>query len=103
MMVVVSCDMFKDEGGMRLTAAVFQDVKQYLSGANHELIFYPKNEEQMIELSHILVSKARAETEPNTKVIVYYPSEGNLLAKIAFPDQAFDLIDIAELKLSFQN
>ena len=101
MMVVVSCDMFKDEGGMRLTAIAFQDVTKYLSNATHELIFYPRDETQMLELSRILASKARIQAEPNTKIVMYYPSEGSLLAKIALPDQSFDLIDIAELKLLF--
>jgi len=98
MMVLVSCDMFKDEGGMRLTAAAFQDVTKYLSGANHEMVFYPKNAHQLEELSKIITSKALSETKPNTKIVVYYPSEGNFLTKISFPDQAFDLMDIAEIK-----
>ena len=102
MMVVVSCDMFKDEGGMRLTAAAFQDVKKYLSGANHELVFYPKNEAEVSELTAKLLSKSKGLDNPNTKIVIYYPSEGNFLAKVALPDQAFDLIDIAELKASFQ-
>lgn len=98
MMVLVSCDMFKDEGGMRLTAAAFQDVTKYLSGANHEMVFYPKDAQQLEELSKIISSKALTDTKPNTKIVVYYPSEGNFLTKIAFPDQAFDLMDIAEIK-----
>ena len=97
-MVVVTCDMFKDEGGLRRTASAFQDVKKYLTGGGHELIFYPKNEAELVALTKKLESKAQKGVEPNTKVFIYYPSEGNMLAKIAFPDQAFDLRDVAELR-----
>ena len=98
MMVVVTCDMFKDEGGIRLTASGFQDVKKYLIGGGHELVFYPKNELELEGLVKLLAAKAQKGEEPNTKVFIYYPSEGNMLAKIAFPDQSFDLRDVAELR-----
>ena len=97
-MVVVTCDMFKDEGGLRLTASAFQDVKKYLIGGGHEMIFYPKDEPELLKLINILETKAQKGVEPNTKVFIYYPSEGNMLAKIAFPALAFDLRDVAELR-----
>ena len=97
-MVVVACDMFKDDGGMRLTAAAFYDLQKYLSSANHELVFYPQDEVEVAALTSKLLSKSKGVENPNTKITLYYPSEGNLLAKIQLPDQRFELEDIGELR-----
>ncbi len=97
-MVVVSCDMFKDEGGIRLTATKFYDIEEYLGKADHELYFYLRNIDELKTLAEIIVKKRKTGMPPNTQLRVFVPSEGNMMAKVNMPPQAFDLQDIAFLR-----
>ena len=99
-MVVVTCDMFKDEGSGRLTAIKFYDIQQYLNRDLHEMTIKLDNIMQLEQLTGALLNKRNEKDGANTHITIFIPSEGNMVAKISLPTMKLMLNDVAELKLN---
>ncbi len=97
-MVVVTCDLFKDEGGGRLTAIKFCDIEQYLSKDMHEMTIYLNSMEELDQLTKTLLEKKSDTAGSKTQLTVFVPSNGNMVAKISLPPMMLMLQDVAELK-----
>ena len=52
--VVVTCDMYKDEGGFRLTAIKFTEVEDYLKENIREMTFKLENTKDLEDLANKL-------------------------------------------------
>ncbi len=97
-MVVVTCDLFKDEGGGRLTAIKFYDIEEYLSKDTHEMIIHLASMEELEQLTKTLSAKKNDTAGTKTQLTVFVPGICNMIAKIALPPMKLMLQDIAELK-----
>lgn len=98
-MVVATCDMYKDEGGMRLTAIKFANIEDYLKEDMKEIILRPKNKQELDKLVSKLSSKKSDLENANSKVILLVPSSENILTKIELPPLKLELADISGLKI----
>ncbi|MEY3197343.1 MAG: hypothetical protein RLZZ59_714 [Pseudomonadota bacterium] len=97
-MVIVSCDMFKDEGGFRLTVASLKDLEAYFTGIKHEIKLYPKDEKELDRILDFIQKKAVPSDNPNTSITIFLAHETNMAAKISLPPRSFNPGDIAELQ-----
>jgi DNA polymerase-3 subunit alpha len=97
-MVVVTCDLFKDEGGGRLTAIKFYDIEEYLSKDLHEMTIHLGSMEELEQLTKTLLAKKSDTVGTKTQLTVFVPGAGNMIAKISLPPVKLMLGDVAELK-----
>mgnify|MGYP000601193773 CR=1 FL=1 len=96
--VSVSCDMYKDEGGLRLTAIKFAPIEDYLRQNYKELSLHPKHMEDLEKISSVASSKITDVENANTKIILMLPSDDSMVAKIELPPLKLDFEDIRKLK-----
>ena len=88
-LVVVNCDIVKDEGGIRLIAKSFSSIEDAINDQQFELQLYPQNYEELQQVLTILVSRINKGGQNNTKATVYLQSETvkNFIAKIILPER----------------
>ncbi|ABV73911.1 DNA polymerase III subunit alpha [Rickettsia canadensis str. McKiel] len=89
-LVVVNCDVFKDEGGIKLTAKSFSSIEDVINNKQFELKLYPQNYEELRQILMMLAARTN-NNESNTKATIYLQSEEvkNFVAKITLPDKFF--------------
>lgn len=86
--VIIECDIFKDEGGMRITAKSFYDIEEFAGSIWHEIKLYPENLKELSEILNILEtnqslkSSDGAEKKPNAKISIFLKNPNNYLSKI---------------------
>ncbi len=96
--VVVSCDVFKDKGGIRITAAKFISVEDELDGVQHSLKLYPQGEVEVEKIVSFLGGKKHS-TKSNSSIEIFLPIEANFVAKVSMPKQfVLDENDVAILE-----
>ncbi len=84
--VIATCDVFKDKGGLRITAMHFASIEDDLQSVQHDLNLYPKCMDDLRTLVTLLVSKQ--DTQKNTATIsVFLPIENEFVAKINIPNR----------------
>lgn len=84
--VVVSCDVFKDKGGLRITALKFMSIEDELDGIEHSLKLYPQGEDEVKQIINVLASK-KHESKSNSLIEIFLPIEGEFVAKVSMPKQ----------------
>ena len=84
--VVVYCDIFKDKGGLRITALKFMSIEDELDGIEHSLKLYPKGEAEIQQIMNILSTK-KHEFKSNSSIEIFIPVEGDFVAKVSMPKQ----------------
>ena len=89
-LVVVNCDVFKDEGGIKLTAKSFSSIEDVINNKQFELKLYPQNYEELRQILMMLAARTN-NNESNTKATIYLQSEEvkNFIAKITLPNKFF--------------
>lgn len=97
-LVVATCDMYKDEGGIRLTAIKFADIDEYLKQNIRELSFKLESEKDLEYLVNKLSGKMSDLENANAKITFIIPSGDSLLAKIELPPLKLEIEDLTELK-----
>jgi len=85
-LVVANCDVFKDDGGYRLTAKSFKGIDELLKGNKLNLTLHPKNQEQLKEIIDLLKDKKETPENSNTNVSLVLTIEGAFIAKIIMPN-----------------
>lgn len=83
--VVISCEVQKDKGGLRITAGGFVSVSDALQGIQHDLKLYPRTEEDVTNILKLLETK-KVETNTNSVINIFLPHKKNFVAKISLPD-----------------
>ena len=95
--VIISCDVHKDKGGLRITAKHFANIEDELQGIQHNLKLYPKNQAAIESMIKILESKKDAK-KSNSSIAIFLPVEKTFIAKISMPDRfCLDENDVAKL------
>jgi DNA polymerase-3 subunit alpha len=84
--VIISCDVHKEKGGLRITANHFASVEDELQGIQHNLKLYPENQEAIENMLKILESK-KDEKKTNSSITVFLPVEKTFIAKISIPNR----------------
>lgn len=96
--VVVYCDVFKDKGGLRVTALKFMSIEDELDGVEHSLKLYPKGEDEVKQIINVLASK-KHESKSNSSIEIFLPVEGEFVAKVSMPKQfVLDESDVMNLE-----
>lgn len=96
--VVATCDMYKDEGGLRLTAIKFAEIEEYLKQNIREMSFKVDSEEELKHLTSKLFNKKAELDDANAKITLIIPSGDSLLARIELPPLKLEIEDLTELK-----
>ncbi|XVN40355.1 MAG: DNA polymerase III subunit alpha [Rickettsia endosymbiont of Argas persicus] len=89
-LVVVNCDIIKDEGGIKLTAKSFSSIEDATSNQQFDLQLYPKNYKELHQIVTLLTARINNK-QSNAKAIIYLSSESvkNFVAKITLPEKFF--------------
>jgi DNA polymerase-3 subunit alpha len=89
-LVVVNCDIIKDEGGIKLTAKSFSSIEDAINNKQFELQLYPQNYEELQQIVTLLAARTN-NNESNAKATIYLQSEEvkNFIAKITLPEKFF--------------
>lgn len=82
--VIAHCDVFKDEGGVKITAKSFTKIEDALSQNKIDLKLYPKDSNQLKEIIHLLNNCTDIENN-NANITILLSTESNFLAKINMP------------------
>lgn len=96
--VVVSCDMYKDDGGLRLTALKFDSIENFLANKFKEIKCKLKSLEELNDLAKKLGGKVKEENKPGAKITILVPLKENMLTKIELPPISLELEEIAALE-----
>ncbi|MCC8406656.1 MAG: DNA polymerase III subunit alpha [Rickettsia endosymbiont of Ecitomorpha arachnoides] len=90
-LVVVNCDIVKDEGGIKLTAKSFSSIEDAINNKQFELQLYPQNHEELRQIVTLLAARTNNEDQSNAKATIYLQSEDvkNFVAKITLPEKFF--------------
>ncbi|ACP53898.1 DNA polymerase III alpha chain [Rickettsia africae ESF-5] len=88
-LVVVNCDIVKDEGGIKLTAKSFSSIEDAINNKQFELQFYPQNHEELRQIVTLLAARINNEDQSNAKATIYLQSADvkNFVAKIILPEK----------------
>lgn len=82
--VVVTCDIFKDKGGLRLTASRFATIDSELQGACHDIHLYPENKDEIKSILRVLQQKVNP-SKNNSSITIFVQAEGDFVAKVNMP------------------
>ncbi|KIJ88436.1 DNA polymerase III subunit alpha [Rickettsia asembonensis] len=90
-LVVVNCDIVKDEGGIKLTAKSFSSIEDAINNKQFELQLYPQNYEELRQIVTLLAARTNNGDQSNAKATIYLQSEDvkNFVAKITLPEKFF--------------
>ncbi|MCX4084743.1 DNA polymerase III subunit alpha [Rickettsia hoogstraalii] len=90
-LVVVNCDIVKDEGGIKLTAKSFSSIEDAINNKQFELKLYPQNHEELRQIVTLLAARTNNGDQSNAKATIYLKSEDvkNFVAKITLPEKFF--------------
>ncbi|WP_040256400.1 DNA polymerase III subunit alpha [Rickettsia hoogstraalii] len=90
-LVVVNCDIVKDEGGIKLTAKSFSSIEDAINNKQFELQLYPQNHEELRQIVTLLAARTNNGDQSNAKATIYLKSEDvkNFVAKITLPEKFF--------------
>jgi DNA polymerase-3 subunit alpha len=99
--IVVSCEVYKDKGGVRITAGKFSSIEDEIQGIKHNINLYPKNQAE-IEKILVLLGEKKNPKKHNSAINIFLPAENNFSVKIILPDR-FLLNEQDILKLTEQN
>lgn len=96
--VIATCDLFKDEGGIRLTARSFSSLEETLQKNRFELALYPKDNSEVQEIINFIQKRVNLE-KTNADITIMLETEKNFLAKVDMPDCFYlDAEDVVSLK-----
>ena len=97
--VVISCKVYKDKGGLRITAGIFASIEDELQGIKHNLKLHPKNQTDIENIVKLLKNK-KTTSKTNSTITIFLPVEKGFAAKITMPDCfRLDENDVAELEV----
>ena len=97
-LVVVTCEIFIDKGGARVTARSFNTINDAILGSSMELKLFPKDREALMEVVNILKDKLGGE-KANSSVCVFCNCLSNFKTKISFPGKfCLDSADLVKLQ-----
>ncbi len=82
--IVISCDVFKDKGGMRLTAVNIYSLESLLLDNKHNISLFAQNSDDINSILQILNSSMSDKS--NSIITLYVKTEGNFMAKINLPE-----------------
>lgn len=96
--VVVACDMYKDDGGLRLTAMKFTSIEEFLTSKIREIKLKLNSLKQLNELATKLSGKIQESNKATSKITILVPTDQNMMTKIEIPPISLELEEIAELE-----
>lgn len=97
-LVVATCDMNKDEGGIKLTARSFAAIDDVIKGTKYNLRLLAKSQVELDQLVFLL-AKRSGSSETNANVQILLPLDADFVAKISLPDNfCLEVEDIQFLK-----
>ncbi|WP_342170025.1 DNA polymerase III subunit alpha [Rickettsia endosymbiont of Seladonia tumulorum] len=90
-LVVVNCDIIKDEGGIKITAKSFSSIENATGNQQFDLQLYPKNDEELEQIITLLSARINNDEQSNTTATIYLSSKSvkNFVAKITLPEKFF--------------
>lgn len=95
--VVIQCDIYKDEGGLRVTAKKFFALDEYVAGLEHDLVLYPQNSKQLVNIVELLSSRCGSEKK-NSKVTIFLQGDNGYLGKVLLEQKFYlDTTDLEQL------
>lgn len=100
--VIATCDVFKDEGGIRLTARSFTDIESSIKKAEFDIRVSAKNKEELEELIHLL-NKCNNKECTNAKITLLLSTFEDFKAKVNFSNNFYlkheDLVSLAKFEV----
>jgi len=98
-LVVISCDVFKDEGGFRLTATKLESLDDILNSLSYNLTLQINNGEELNELLHTLSISKESDNKPNAYIELLIKVEDIFIAKVNVPPLYLPLDVIHQLNI----
>ncbi len=96
--IVAHCDVFKDEGVIRLTAKSFATIDEVIKQDKRKLELSPKNHLELRRVIDIIKKRVKP-NDANVEIILLLPVDGDFIAKIQLPDYfCLEKSDFAALK-----
>lgn len=94
--IVATCDVFKDEGGFRITALKFQDLEEVLDSLQYKFKIFAETEDQLKIVLELLKTQT-ASKEPNTCIELFVKTDDSFFAKVKLPPMSFSAEVIKKL------
>ncbi|MFY9589830.1 DNA polymerase III subunit alpha [Rickettsia endosymbiont of Halotydeus destructor] len=90
-LVIVNCDIIKDEGGIKLTAKSFMSIEEAINNQQIELQFFPKSYTDLNQIVDLLTTCLNGE-HSNARITLFIKTDvtEDFVAKITLPE-AFSL------------
>lgn len=82
--VVISCDAFKDEGGVRLTATAFTSLDDVMKRTVHVIKLAPQNADELEKMLKLIIDNKQT-SEVNTKIEILLNSGDEFAVKVQLP------------------
>lgn len=82
--VIVTADVMKDSGGIRITAKAFTSPEELVHGANFNLTIYPKNTVELKQIVEVLKSKENSDKR-NSTITICLQHEDSFMTKVKLP------------------
>lgn len=96
--IVVSGELYKDKGGIRITANHFSSIKDEMQGIRHNIKLHPKNQKDISLMVEFLDNKKTEKEKKNSTIAIFLPIEKRFAAKILIPENFYlDENDITKL------
>ncbi|WP_342257076.1 DNA polymerase III subunit alpha [Rickettsia endosymbiont of Aspidapion aeneum] len=86
-LVIVNCDIIKDEGGIKLTAKSFMSIEEAINNQQIELQLFPSSYTELEQIVSLL-TKCSGLEQSNTKITLFVKTEvtDGFVAKITLPE-----------------
>ena len=78
--VIANCDVFKDEGGIKITAKSFTGIEDIIKDNKITLKLMPSNHSELKEIINVLHKCINSDN--NINIILFLPTEENFVAKV---------------------
>lgn len=83
--IIANCDIYKDEGGVRLTAKSFTTIEDIMKSNKLNFKLCPKNNTELVQIINLLRMRTNLE-RGNANIVLSIPVDGYFIAKINMPD-----------------
>ncbi len=83
--VILHCEIFKDKGGLRISASRFTSIEEEIESYIHDIQLYPKDKQELNDIMNILKSNINPD-KTNVIITLFMQTENDFIAKVNIPN-----------------
>ena len=99
--VIVTCDISKDKGGLRLIANSFASIESEMAEIKNNVNLYPQNKHEVEIITRMLRERKNIDKN-NSFINIFVPISGDFVAKVNIPTNFYleehDLLKLAKIQ-----